>query len=205
MRHVISDEIADFAAIFNNDIELVSVSRPETRLAEEMEQQLYRTGYPLTLQWRQDDKNVEVPAAKLLHSPVDGSAASLLVEEIVLVNEILHELLGCKEIGIRLATLDSPMCPRFHVDAVACRMLLTVFGPSTEWIANEDVDFSVLADRGSELPPVASGRGIRRLLTGGISLLKGGCWQEGFEGVIHRSPNQSGKRLLISFDPIFSL
>ena len=43
MRHVISDEIADFAAIFNNDIELVSVSRPETRLAEEMEQQLYRT------------------------------------------------------------------------------------------------------------------------------------------------------------------
>ena len=39
---------------------------------------------------------------------------------------------------------------------------------------------------------------------GNWSLLKGGAWDDRFDGVVHRSPHEAGERLLLSFDPIFT-
>ena len=44
---------------------------------------------------------------------------------------------------------------------------------------------------------------IKNFKTGEWSLLKGGSWQENFNGVVHRSPHNNEERLLLSIDPYF--
>ena len=129
-------------------------------------------------------------------------AVELLANEINFVNKILHEFLHCEEVRVRVATIHGLMCPKFHADHVYCRMLVTVRGPSTEWIACDDVQQDILSDFDSNILPLKEGKTIRKLAPGDMSLLKGGKWQDGFSGVIHRSPHEEGPRLLLTFDPI---
>ena len=84
-------------------------------------------------------------------------------------------------------------------------MLITIGGPGTEWIANYDVDRILLADRASEAAPIKNGKEIQRVTPGSMALLKGGTWHKDFAGVVHRSPHQEIERLLLSFDPIYSI
>ena len=44
---------------------------------------------------------------------------------------------------------------------------------------------------------------IQELKVGHWSLLKGGSWINNFNGVVHRSPDTSDTRLLLSLDPVF--
>jgi len=37
--------------------------------------------------------------------------------------------------GTRITTLDRAMCPRFHVDRVPVRLIVTWGGPGTQWLA----------------------------------------------------------------------
>ena len=126
-----------------------------------------------------------------------------LLDEINGARELLGELIECEQIGVRLQTLSSPMCPRFHVDNVPCRMLITLCGAGTEWISNNDVDWEVLTDLDTVAPPLKPDGSIQNLNSGYWSLLKGGAWSEEFGGVVHRSPHGEGDRLLLSLDPIF--
>ena len=73
---------------------------------------------------------------------------------------IMGELMGCDQVGIRLETLSAPMCPRFHVDHVPCRMLITLSGAGTEWIHNSDVDWAVFADLETSAPPLQAHKEI---------------------------------------------
>jgi hypothetical protein len=82
-------------------------------------------------------------------------------------------------------------------------MLMTIGGPGTEWIPSGDVDRMLFDDRDSDAVPIQPGREVRQLATGSWSLLKGGAWNDGFDGVVHRSPHQVGERLLLSMDPLF--
>ena len=54
------------------------------------------------------------------------------------------DLFGLQRAGLRLATLDRAMCPRFHVDRVPCRLLTTYHGVATEWLPHDVVDRSKL-------------------------------------------------------------
>ena len=204
MQQIISDQIADFTAIYDEEVELVNVSRPKSGQLENLADQLFASRRVLELRWQQEALDPG-PAERELQASLDNSdSVAALAREIAFVNEVLHELLGCKEIGVRVTTLNSPMCPRFHIDAVVCRMLITVSGPGTEWIACNDVDRGVLADRSSDVPPIRDGGEVKQFSSGSMSLLKGGTWQRGFDGVVHRSPHDREQRLLLSFDPIFS-
>ena len=204
MQQIISDQIADFTAIYDEEVELVNVSRPKSEQLENLADQLFASRRVLELRWQQDALDPG-PAERELQTSLDNSdSVAALAREIAFVNEVLHELLGCKEIGVHVTTLNSPMCPRFHIDAVVCRMLITVSGPGTEWIACNDVDRGVLADRSSDVTPIRDGGEVKQFSSGSMSLLKGGTWQRGFDGVVHRSPHDREQRLLLSFDPIFS-
>jgi hypothetical protein len=81
-----------------------------------------------------------------------------LREEIDEAVALLTDLLDCSNVGVRVATLDGPMCPKFHTDMVPCRLLITLEGPGTEWIAHDEVDFERFADRTVEQPAVRAGR-----------------------------------------------
>lgn len=203
MRHLSSDKLGDFAAIYENDVELVSVARPGSDSLETLCNQLFATHQIVQMRWEQAAGDPDATFSALSKS-IDPDRLGALSEEITLASDVLSELLDCERVGIRVTTLRAPMCPRFHVDRVPCRLLATINGPGTEWIPSDEVDRALLADRDRDAPPVRAGGGVRQLATGSWSLLKGGAWDERYGGVVHRSPHQDSDRLLVSLDPLFA-
>ena len=202
MRQVIGDQLGDFAAIYDEDVEIVSVTRPQARAYEGLAERLIRSRQVPQARWVQAADDPEASASEL-PATLDPEVHSALLDQIAGASEMLGELLDCERVGVRLETLSAPMCPRFHADYVPCRMLITLSGVGTEWIPNSDVDWAVFADLETAAPPVKANRQIQRLTTGHWSLLKGGAWHDGFRGVVHRSPHDVGERLLLSLDPVF--
>ncbi|MEM1436690.1 MAG: DUF1826 domain-containing protein [Pseudomonadota bacterium] len=201
MRQVSSDQLGDFAAIYDADVELVCVARPQAQACEAVSKQLVSSRQVPSLRWMQAAGDAGAPASAL-PATVDAEVRAVLVEQVAEAGEVLRQLMGCEQVGVRLETLNAPMCPRFHVDHVPCRMLITLSGAGTEWISHADVDWTAFADPETTAPPVRDRGQVRHLATGQWSLLKGGAWVDGFDGVVHRSPNAPGGRLLLSLDPI---
>jgi len=199
----LSDRTSDFAAIYDEDVELVSVARPASGSLDALAEHLFASRQDVRIEWEQAARDADAPI-DALSACIDAGRLGALGDEIAFATDVLSELLGCERVGIRVTTLRRPMCPRFHVDHIPCRMLVTIGGPGTEWIANGDVDRALLDDRDTAVPPIRRGGEIRRLATRNWSLLKGGAWNEGFGGVVHRSPDGTDERLLLSFDPIFT-
>lgn len=110
--------------------------------------------------------------------------------------------------GLRLRALEQPMCPRFHVDHVPCRLVTTYQGPATECLPHDCVDRSKLGSGSGGIPDESSGLfrspgDIQQAHAGEVLLLKGERW-EGNEGagLVHRSPSipTGGRRLLLTLD-----
>lgn len=200
MRHIESAALVDFAEIYERDVELVSV-RLHCRDIVNAAVQTLLSCQGLQAQWIQGS-TLDLIEPGLGRSRAVRDALNTLRTEIATPVEVLEELLGCGSCGVRIKVLDGPMCPRFHVDRVPCRMLRTYGGAGTEWIANGECDFAALAN--ADPTPLLPGSSIRRLDAGAWSLLKGGKWHDGFAGVVHRSPATSEPRLLVSIDPVFT-
>ena len=115
--------------------------------------------------------------------------------------EILCELVDCPSVGLRFASVDKAMCPRWHIDRVPIRMLCTYRGSGTEWLDDQGMEKSRLSD-----PDIVNGP-CQRAASGEVVLLKGGLWQgnEG-PGAIHRSPSITPgeqSRMLLTLDPLW--
>ena len=138
--------------------------------------------------------------AKLADLPaVDGR--ELLRNDVTLLTEILGELVDCPCVVVRYASVESAMCPRWHIDRVPIRMLCTYAGQGTEWLENQQADKRKLSD-----PEIADGA-KQRAASGEVVLLKGALWQgnAGF-GAIHRSPAMAPgelPRMLLTLDPMW--
>jgi hypothetical protein len=203
MRQTISKKISDLSDIYSPDVELVSIARSENQKIEALAKDALDSGCHVEVRWQQRESACETRLGTL--APVLGNdLINAIDNEILLACETLALLLGCSHVGIRLATLRAPMCPTFHVDQVPCRMLTTLCGLGTQWIAGNDVDWGLFADRDDRNPPVSKGAAVSILPCGHWSLLKGGTWDESFSGVVHRSPHQTKPRLFMSIDPIFT-
>ena len=201
MKHIESDHLGDFAEIYDERVELISVARAQASALASLGNELIESRQPLELQWEHGGSR---STGFKLPESVSPELASLLWSELDEATEVLQKLLDCDSVGVRLATLRAPMCPRFHVDQVPCRMLFTIAGRGTEWIADTEADREIMADRNNQNPPLRAGGQVRALETGSWSLLKGGAWDGEFAGVVHRSPHTDGQRLFMSLDPIFS-
>jgi hypothetical protein len=202
MQHLMSSELSDFAAIYEADIELISVARThdDDPLLEASNTLVAQNNFKAQWSQRIDDTN---KAYGLLAGKLTQNTACAFAREINLASDMLGCLLDCPSVGIRIATLHTPMCPRFHVDRVPCRLLFTLIGAGTQWIAHDDVDKALFTDRETTLEPIKAGRSISQLSTRSWVLLKGGAWDDGFAGVVHRSPRGAEARLLVSVDPLF--
>ncbi|CAA0080725.1 Uncharacterised protein [Zhongshania aliphaticivorans] len=131
-----------------------------------------------------------------------------LMADLQLLTTMFSVLFGDSAVGVRLAIIDSPMCPKFHVDHVPCRLITAYTGTGTQWLPHDCADRSKLG-RGShgksddESGLYASTDHIQQLLPGDVALLKGEMWagNEG-AGLIHRSPAASSTtpRLLLTLD-----
>lgn len=130
--------------------------------------------------------------------PVDllppGSGRDALVEDVARLSELLGDLLGCPRIGARIEVLDRAMCPRFHVDRVAARLLCTYHGPGTEWLN---------PGCAPENPPTSA---IHTLPAFAVALCKGTLWPNNpGGGLIHRSAAVAAgeRRVLLALDGLW--
>ncbi len=131
-----------------------------------------------------------------------------LSKDIAELVDMFCYLLGVKRAGLRLAVLDSAMCPKFHVDRVPCRLITTYQGTGTEWLQHGSVNRSMLGLGSAGKPDHESGLyqssdDIEKLDAGDVALMKGELWEnnEG-AGLVHRSPSVDDgiSRLLLSLD-----
>ncbi|WP_434762683.1 DUF1826 domain-containing protein [Vibrio fortis] len=131
-----------------------------------------------------------------------------LVQNITELVDMFCCLFELKDAGVRLATLDRAMCPRFHVDRVPCRLVTTFYGTATQWLPNHVLDRSKLGHGSNGQPDHLSGlyqgeSDVQQLSCGDVALLKGGAWIGNEEtALVHRSPMVSAQenRLLLTLD-----
>ena len=131
-----------------------------------------------------------------------------LCKDIALLVEMFCCLFDLKRAGLRLKILDKPMCPRFHVDKIPCRLVTTYQGVATQWLNHSDVDRSKLGTGNLGKPDEESGlfkslNNINQLNQGDVALLKGEYWDENEgAGLVHRSPPvaENEQRLLLTLD-----
>ncbi len=134
-------------------------------------------------------------------------AFCLDIAELVNMFCLLHDL---EKAGLRLAMLDTAMCPRFHVDRVLCRLICTYHGTATEWLMHDKVDRRKLGGGNNGQADEKSGhfaneKDINHLMTGDVAMLKGELWRgNNNAGLVHRSPDvpKGEKRLLLTLDII---
>ena len=107
-----------------------------------------------------------------------------LAADLAFLAEVLSDLTGADDIGVRVNHGASPMCPQFHVDNLPVRLVCTYLGPGTEWM-----------EHGA----------VRTAVAGDLVLLKGEGWvgNEG-RGAVHRSPAHRSPRLVASLDPLWT-
>lgn len=127
---------------------------------------------------------------------IEGHAG--FVADVAWLTHAFACLTGAKRVGLRLRTLHKAMCPRYHVDWVALRLITTYAGVGSQWLEEGAMAREHLGDAAAEpaSPP-------RQLQAGSVALFKGERWDgnEG-RGIIHRSPpvpDHQG-RLLMTLD-----
>ncbi|WDE05089.1 DUF1826 domain-containing protein [Thalassomonas viridans] len=138
----------------------------------------------------------------------DLEAKDELCQHISTLVDMFCTLFDLKRAGLRLTLLDRPMCPKFHVDKVPCRLVTTFYGTATEWLPHETLDRSKLGAGCQGLPDESSGlmraqSDIQKLTPGDVALLKGEGWFGNENaGLVHRSPALSPNehRLLLTLD-----
>ncbi|SEA81604.1 DUF1826 domain-containing protein [Alkalimonas amylolytica] len=117
-----------------------------------------------------------------------GDGKTDFIGDIQLLADIFACLMDCPQLGLRLRVLDKPMCPKFHTDHLLCRLVCTYSGPATEWHGGL----------------IARPETTMQLQTADVALLKGSGWDGSqCHAISHRSPASSGKRLLLTLDPVW--
>lgn len=103
------------------------------------------------------------------------------------VDALLNDGLG-KQFQLTLARPSDQMCPLFHVDSVNLRLIVTLNGPGTEWLADADVNRKHLG-KGSNHKIIRDGALIQQLKTFQVAFLKGEEYPGNYgRGLVHRSP-----------------
>lgn len=125
----------------------------------------------------------------------ESPGATLFANDLAWLVEAFACLTGARRVGLRLRSLERAMCPRFHVDHVALRLVTSYAGCASEWLE----EGALPRDRLGEAEPAR----IQRLEVGDVGLFKGEKWigNEG-AGIVHRSPAPAPgtRRLLLTLD-----
>jgi len=147
----------------------------------------------------------EASAAVLPASIRDCDGVSALQDDIADVFQLWQDLFEPSRSGLRFRVLDQAMCPRFHVDRVLARLIVSYGGSGTEWLPDSAVDRSLLGVPLSDLndDPLAVPENIEIVPPYAIALLKGAAWPGNENrGLVHRSPpiRPPERRALLTID-----
>jgi len=210
-RYVDTTDLMELAAIYGRDVELVALARTLSAdvgdFATTLLERRIRLEESLDVACDAAVEELDRRLAPICHALPGRSAWLHDIGELV---EVFSQLFGVQRVGLRVMTLSGPMCPRFHVDRIPVRLLTTYAGPGTEWLRDQDVERSRLGPGAEGQPDEQSGllrpgARVRRMPPGTVALFKGSTWGTGeLRGVVHRSPDAAGGRLMVSMDPLDS-
>lgn len=196
------DSSADvLTAIYDDDCHLaVWQDAMPTALSTQIQQHIAQ-GRELQVETITDLDSLSV----VLHRPLAHFGAQpALFDHIFNLVDMFGCLFETNKVGLRIATLTAPMCPRFHSDKIVCRLVTTLCGPATQWLA-ADSGYTNQDFAGSTPRVLVPEQAIKQLNTGDVALLKGSAWP-GFEDfpLLHRSPPQidASKRIVLTLDAI---
>jgi hypothetical protein len=190
------EAVEDLVTVFEDGVNVVHLSRSCPEHLATSARRLTRSG-PRT--WA----GVFRGAASEKHRLNDWTDDAKLSEDVLFWREALADLVGARTVGVRLAVLESAMCPRMHVDRVPLRLVITYAGHGTEYL-NEPLDAAV---GGSPIEsrltsPFAF---VESAAPADVLLLKGEAWHGNRgRGAVHRSPDASRfeRRLVLTLDPL---
>lgn len=114
-----------------------------------------------------------------------GADRQALHGEIVDRAGFFARIMGCERLRWRLEVVETDACRRFHADMVTARLLVSLSGPTTQWIHADAPD------------------NIRAMRLGAVGLFKGRLLTE-YPRILHRSPPIAGTeqtRLLLVINP----
>jgi hypothetical protein len=139
-------------------------------------------------------------------NPETRAALDTDLREIV---DMFGALAECELVGLRLVVTAAPMCPRFHVDHVALRAVVTYVGEGTEWVDHRDLDRRRLGHAAGGVADEHSGLLLADAQVWSakpfdLVVLKGTAWPGNeTRGAVHRSPTpRSGRRLVVTLDAL---
>lgn len=144
-------------------------------------------------------------ADELYRRAPQPKAAKALVDDVLSIAQAVAYLFDAESVGVRLRVLNKAMCPRFHCDNLAVRLVTTYVGPGSQWLPEEAINRQGLGAPNPDRPDIVlDSTAIQTLQAGDIALIKGSGW-EGSEhnALVHRSPTllEGDMRLLLTIDP----
>lgn len=203
MRVVRDPDPMCLAEILEDDVELVEVLDAVPSSVERFAERVisgHRLGSPMQRvcaveEEADDDTGMTRELGQL--ATVEGSSefsawARYWIDGFAALNDV-------REVGLRLCHLHAPMCPRFHVDQVPSRLIVTLAGTGTQWLPDRAVD----RDDRSAMDLRPGSIGTQQLAERSVGLFKGSGFDDGCApGVVHRSPPGREQRLVMTLDAI---
>ncbi len=205
------DELADLADILDPALHAVAWRRPiDATIQDCLARPECRFGENARIVAHAEDENLRTRIGGLLPEAAHRACPigmNALLDDVDFLARAFSDLLAADELMVSLEAPTGASCPRFHVDRVGIRMLVTYRGPGTEILPNPFCDRAWLGPAGHGLADEESGimRPGAEIVTVdpfSVVLLKGEAWPqaEGF-GAVHRSPNPEGvERTLLRVD-----
>ena len=204
-KSYVSDELRNISKIYMDEINISIWKRQLNRNITSAAEYIFHNKPNLTL-----SKIIQVREINniLFNEFGESNNISYLVKDISKLVNTFCDLFDLKYVWFRMDSIDHPMCPRFHVDKVKCRLITTYLGPSMEWLPHHLIDRSKLGIGNQGKSDSKSGlykksTDIKRLDPGYVALLKGTEWSGNKRGaLVHRSPHTQGdyKRLYLRMD-----
>ena len=197
---IVSEQLADLAEIYQESVNVCVVKRTVSKPLQQFIDSVLADSIAVNVVQHFSIDQFEF--TDLIPKLSTWAGYQDFCQDIQHLARLFGELFELEQIGLRLATLDKAMCPKFHVDAVPCRLVSTYGGLGTEWLNNRDVDRSKLGQFAHQA--VLNEHAIETMPAFAIGLLKGSGW-EGNElnGAVHRSPSLNAtapRRLLLTLD-----
>ena len=140
-KAAIADHPAIFTDIYEEDTNIAIWQRDLSNDIAQSAEKLLETNSNFQASYIATPENI---FNKLSETNSELKNAQALCENISELVEMFCVLFDLEEVGLRLASLDRAMCPRFHVDWVPCRLVCTYHGVSSEWLPHSLVDRSKL-------------------------------------------------------------
>lgn len=205
ISHRIVDETADLIDICHDDRNVVTLRRPlPAQLASITSLDLSGLALPLTIRTVPGESLRSAVSARC--ADLWGAVSDDFADDVTYWAQVFADVTECTALGIRVVATTEAMCPRFHVDRVVLRGVMTYLGPGTQYVANHEVDRSALGIPYVGAPPVErKGAVIWAAQVGDLVLLKGENWPNNTgRGAVHRSPPVPAgtKRLVVTFDAL---